>query len=160
MISDVRARFMAKVATSDGCWLWTGAKGKRGYGDFRRHGRGSIGSRAAHRVSWELHRGLIPDGLWVLHKCDNPPCVNPEHLFLGTDADNVADMWMKGRGSPPPLSIRAGEAHHMAKLTEDDVIDIRTALALGGTQRATAEAYGVTQGAISFIARGITWAHV
>lgn len=93
-------RFEAKVNRSGpgGCWLWTGAPVARGYGriGFGKTGKGGT-VMYAHRFSWELHNGPILDGLNVLHHCDNPPCVNPSHLFLGTQGDNVTDMVQKGR---------------------------------------------------------------
>jgi hypothetical protein len=92
-------RFMAKVSPepTSGCWLWTGALGMDGYG-IRVHLHGEERKpRRAHRASWEIFRGPIPDGLWVLHRCDNPPCVNPDHLFLGTQTDNIRDAVRKGR---------------------------------------------------------------
>lgn len=89
-----RTRFDAKVERGEGCWVWTGLRTQYGYGTIT---NGAGCKLLAHRASWELHVGPIPDGLWVLHRCDNPPCVNPAHLFLGTHADNVRDMWAKGR---------------------------------------------------------------
>lgn len=89
-------RFFTKVTKTAGCWLWNASKDGKGYGviglsvPVRRHGK-------AHRVSWELHKGAIPAGMAVLHKCDTPACVNPEHLFLGTQADNMRDCSAKGR---------------------------------------------------------------
>lgn len=94
-LSNDIARFWSRVAKSDGCWLWTGARfGPNGYGAVRFQKRNS----SAHRVSWMIHFGPIPDGLFVCHKCDNPPCCNPAHLFLGTIGDNTRDMIAKGRG--------------------------------------------------------------
>jgi hypothetical protein len=93
-------RFWSFVDVSDGCWEWTDGYKQKGYGRFT----GTGVSVLAHRFSWELHRGPIPNGLYVCHKCDNPSCVRPDHLFLGTAADNVADMISKGRHKKPPAT--------------------------------------------------------
>jgi len=85
------------IKHDDGCWEWTGGTQKPGYGKL---GAGGGDNAAyAHRVSWEIHYGPIPEGMRVLHRCDNPPCTRPDHLFLGTQTDNMKDMWAKGRGS-------------------------------------------------------------
>lgn len=90
-------RFWAKVRVQeDGCWEWAGGLMWDGYGAFHRDGDGSVKQRA-HRISWEYSNGPIPSGMLVCHRCDNPRCVRPEHLFLGTDQDNVDDMMSKGR---------------------------------------------------------------
>lgn len=89
-------RFWRFVRFNGECWEWTGSRSRRGYGRLKVDGR----PVETHRYSYELHCGAIPDGLLVLHKCDNPPCVNPLHLFLGTQLDNVRDMFRKGRNPP------------------------------------------------------------
>lgn len=93
-------RFWSFVTKGDGCWVWSGSKNPKGYGQIQK-GRRGAGMRPllSHRVSWEIHFGSIPNGMKVLHHCDNPSCVRPDHLFLGTDADNTADMIKKERGS-------------------------------------------------------------
>lgn len=89
-------RFWERVGKSDGCWEWTGYRAPAGYGQLGRGPRNE-GLALAHRLSWEFHYGPIPDGLLVCHRCDNPPCVRPDHLFLGTFVDNAQDMVSKGR---------------------------------------------------------------
>lgn len=105
----VAERFWAKVRKSDGCWEWIAAK-RLGYGRLAYEGR----LIDAHRLSWLMHNGPIPDGLCVLHRCDNRPCVRPNHLFLGTKAENLEDMTRKGRRShwrpPPPAACKRGHA--------------------------------------------------
>lgn len=90
-------RFWKHVEKTDGCWLWNGATGEHGYGSIG--GEGGAGNLRANRVSWQLHYGKVPDGLHVCHRCDNPPCVRPDHLFLGTRKDNLQDAKAKGRTS-------------------------------------------------------------
>lgn len=152
-------RFWAKVDKScgpDACWPWTGSRNPRkgrqmDYGHFWNGSR----SMPAHRFSWELANGPVPSGLFVLHRCDNPPCCNPEHLFAGTHRDNMADMNAKGRRSD-----RRGTESHRAKLTEDDVRAIRAAHARGVGYLAASRMFGVSRSAIRFVIRRKTWRHV
>lgn len=141
-----------KVNPETGCWEWTAYRMKEGYGVLGI--RGHYTDRA-HRFSYKRFRGPIPPGMLVCHTCDNPPCVNPEHLFLGTNADNVADRERKGRGRRAIGSL-AGHA----KLNERKVLRIKQRLAAGANQSAVARQYGVDQCAINHIARGRTWRHV
>ena len=149
MVGTIIERFEAKIRKRPGCWEWQAFKLPSGYGMFGFAGR----TQLAHRVAWMLYIGEIPDGLQVLHHCDNPSCVNPSHLFLGTNADNMQDKADKGR-------CPSGEKHCMAKLTQPQVDEIRSRCAAGERQRVIAKEYGVDQSAISFIVRRVTWAHI
>lgn len=140
-----------------GCWLWTGAR-KRLYGKF------GYPQVLAHRASWEIHRYPIPEGLCVLHKCDTPLCVNPNHLFLGTRTDNAADREAKGRGrqgshfqNGNKCGSMPGEKHPEAKLTDAGVRAIRVDIR---SQQAIAMDYGVAQTTISRIKLKQSWANV
>lgn len=149
------ARFLAKVDTSaghDGCWPWIGYRQRDGYGRFgvRRDGRKSIGY--AHRVAWEIAYGQIPDGMCVCHRCDVRFCVNPAHLFIGTDADNAHDRDRKGR------SVKlTGERHGNARLSADIVRQIRSA---SGLHREIASRYGISRETVTGIRAKKSWAHV
>lgn len=135
-----------------GCWVWTGTvnRGRGGYGEIR---LSKDSRRQAHRLSYEVFLGQIPDGMQVCHRCDNPPCVNPEHLFLGTQKENLADSISKDR-------FQRGARHYKTKLTADDVREIRR-LRDGGMMHADiAERYGLSEEGAAGIARRKRWAHV
>jgi hypothetical protein len=133
------ARFEAKIDKTGDCWIWTGGRFAKGYGQFNMGGR----SRIASRVSYELFVGSIPGGLWVLHSCDNPPCVNPAHLFLGTPLDNSRDAQAKGRlvGN---VKLK-GEAMDNAGLADADALALRANRRAGMRNRDLAAKYGVTE---------------
>ena len=152
---STQERFWAKVDQRgpNDCWEWTASGLKSGYGSFGVNGKMEL----AHRVAWTLANGEIPDGLCVCHSCDNPPCVNAAHLFLGTQADNLADMRAKGRQGYYGLP---GEKHPKAKLTERDVRFIRHWLSKGYTEQSTADAFGVCRKSICHNKTGSTWSHV
>jgi hypothetical protein len=136
----------------NGCWIW-GRTTSEGYASMTILGK----TKRVHRVAWSITRGkLIPSDMCVCHKCDNPICVNPEHLFLGTRSDNMRDMVSKGRhGGPPPSA--PGSSNPAAKLTENDIDEIRLRLNSGETQRKIANSFGVSQSQISNIKRGLRW---
>ena len=151
-------RFWSKVDIrgADECWEWQ-ASTRHGYGQFGVGTRATLRVEIASRFAYELANGTIPEGLAVCHTCDNPPCVNPAHLYTGTQADNVADMDAKGRrGIHKPI----GEHNGSAKLTESDVHSIREMLADGATFAAVGRTFGVTSNQISNIHKGRAWAHV
>lgn len=148
------------------CWIWSGGRKSRGYGCLL--GPVGRGTMTAHRLAYELEHGPIPEGMQVLHHCDNPPCVR--HLFLGTNADNVADKVKKGRAFPPPGTVHGARTHperwhrgeqcHQAKLTADLVREIRGKRALGETFVVLAQHYGVSPATISSAVKRQKWRHV
>lgn len=143
--------FWSKVNKTSTCWLWTASTRGKGYGGFHSHGV----MYAAHRFSWILKHGSVPEGLHVLHRCDNPACVRPSHLFLGTNADNVADKMSKKRHRN-----LQGEKHPLSKLTDQDVKQIRKLQSEGALHRELAKQFNVTKGTIGFIIRQETWTHI
>jgi len=132
-----------------GCWLWTAARSPSGYGRIGIGGRAG-NARQAHRISWGLHRGEIPKGKEVCHRCDTPSCVNPDHLFLGSHQENMRDAVQKGRTSK-------GEHRPLAKLSEGQVEEIRASTE---SQRVLAGRYGVCQQHISEVKSGSKWSHL
>ena len=144
-------RFWAKVdiRSDNECWVWTASQ-RRGYGVLNIHGI----PRLAHRVSYALNVGSIPDELLVCHRCDNPSCVNPDHLFLGTVQDNADDCKMKGRESHAGLQ---GEAHGMAKLSAIEVLEIRRLSSSGWQRKQVASHFNVSRSTVNQIVRRKTW---
>lgn len=143
-------RFLRFVHKSKTCWLWAGYLNKDGYGKFRYKGH----VRGAHRISWILFKTPIPNGLCVLHKCDNPKCVNPSHLFIGTQIDNIKDMVKKKRWRGPDQSA---EKSHRAKLNWKSVKLIRQLKKEGHPVWAISNAFAISQANIYFILNNQTW---
>lgn len=133
------------------CWVWTAGINAWGYGQFHLDGQ-DIG---AHRAAYTLMIDDIPEGLFVLHKCDRTTCVRPSHLFIGNDADNAADRVRKGRNRGG-----VGARNANAKFTDADVIDVRAAHAAGTRPMVLARQYGVGRKTISRIVRRISWRHL
>lgn len=161
--------FWDHVTKTANCWLWNGSHSAAGYGRLSMERKWYY----AHRVAWEISNGPIPDGLLVCHSCDNPGCVRPDHLFLGTDADNIHDMISKGRAANGPRPrgdehwtriypdrVRRGRANGKAKLTPNKVREIRTAYRNGASQTSLSREYGVKQSTIWQVLAGKTWKHV
>lgn len=153
MTGTVQERFEAKFTKTEGCWEWNARKDRGGYGRLRVAER----TQKAHRVAYQLYVGEIPEGLCVCHRCDNPGCVNPYHLFLGTKADNARDRDNKGRGGH---SVMSGEKNGHAKLTEVQVVEIRAKHANGARNVDLAKEYGVAHQTISSIVCGDRWTKI
>lgn len=149
----LKERFWSRVDISESCWEWTAVTNGSGYGQIRNGGKNIY----AHRYSYSLAYGDIPDGMFVCHHCDNPGCVRPSHLFLGTHVDNMQDSVAKGRARQPYWQ---GEDHPMSTLIEDDVHEIRRLHSRGITQTLLAKMWGVGQPHISSIVLRKLWAHI
>lgn len=145
----------AHVVNANGCWIWQKSKTRNGYGKI---GLGGGKTTASHRVAYMAFQGTIPDGLDVCHTCDVRACINPDHLFLGTRAENIQDAARKGRLSRQHQV--KGELHPSAKLTEDAVRTIRNRLAAGETSAALAKEFGVSYGLIGHVKCRRNWSHV
>lgn len=158
MMATAIARFWARVDKNGPipahapelgpCWVWIGGKNNSGYGNLTLNGE----SVQAHRVAWKLSNGEVPEGQFVLHRCDNRPCCRPSHLFLGDHQANSDDKMNKNRGR-----WNKGEANHKAKLTADDVATIRAELSAGASNRSMEHRFNVSQATISHIKTGRKW---
>ncbi len=137
-----------------GCWVWMAGTDRYGYGVITRKRAGKNINKRAHRLSWEISKGTIPNGLHVLHRCDNPPCVNPEHLYLGTHLDNMRDRLERGwfkRGYAP-----RGKSNGNSKLTGEQVKEIRK-LSETMTHQSIAEIFHISQSHTTNIINGKSW---
>lgn len=151
-------RFWKKVNKNgpNGCWVWKSGDNGKGYGKFYVEGSGKVPYQYAHRLSWEMANGAIPDDLWVLHSCDNPTCINPSHLFLGTQTDNMRDAANKGRIK----GGARGERNVNCKLSEDAVKRIKAMIDQEVHLKDIAKKFGVSTQAIFLIKSGRSWAWV
>ena len=160
MSEDIVGKFWSRVDTSnrDGCWEWRGAIVKLADGRVGAYGHLWAGGKhvKAHRFAWTLENGNIPPGMHVCHRCDNPTCVRPDHLFLGTHTDNMRDMVRKGRAGRRLI----GPNNLNSKLCTNDVRVIRGMLHSGETKAAIARRFRVTRRCVAMIADGLTWRHV
>ena len=147
MTEKIKERFESKFVKTDGCWEWLAYRFPSGYGQFKIPGE----EMRAHRVSYRLYVGDIPAGMCVCHQCDNPGCVNPNHLFLGTQADNIHDCRDKRRGVSP-----SGEKNGKIKLTDSQVLKVREKYKDGATQVEIAREFGVSRSGIAGIVRNRT----
>jgi len=152
-------RFFSKVdfSSEQGCWLWKACTHKtKGYGHFRFRGK----PRSAHKLSYEVHKGRVPRGLLVCHECDVRACVNPAHLWLGTNEDNVEDMVRKGRAADGS-QVPNGERCYNAKITEEKVLEMRERYSKGDiSQKSLGLIYGIQQMQVCRILRGERWRHL
>jgi len=156
-LESKKKKFLEQIViNSQGCWIWNGSKAKDGYGIFY-----SKEYLRAHRASYLLFVAQIPKGLWVLHKCDVPLCVNPKHLYLGDCKQNVKDAIERGRFPKGPNLKKSlkGEKNPKSKLTEENVKEIKK-LSHSFTKSQLAEKYGVLKGTIIHITKGRTWKHI
>jgi hypothetical protein len=164
---EIIDRFWKKVQKTDTCWLWTASVRNKGYGAFAYTLDRKLIQDRAHRFSYRLNMGEIPDGLFVLHRCDNPACVNPDHLFLGTNQENIEDMLRKGRHIPGGTHCgddgkwKKGTEHPATKLTPEDVIEMRGLYATGGISYSQlGKKFGINPSSACKIVKRLRWAHV
>jgi hypothetical protein len=147
-------RFWRQVEITDGCWIWTGYRNASGYGRMRIHGIGRA-MIFAHHISYEIHHGPVPDGGWVLHHCDNPPCIRPDHIYLGTPKQNSQDAVTRGRRP----DVR-GENNGFSKLTEAGVREIRRRAEAGEKVGSIAKDLGMSYPGVRDIIIRRNWPHV
>lgn len=155
---NIKERLLKHIEVNkNGCWVWTGSKNSEGYGNIQIGSRkdGTRRTAKAHRVSYSVFVGDIPENHDICHKCDNQSCVNPEHLFPGTEKENVADMDAKGR-----RGFVLSQLHPSAKLTEKDVVEARKLREQGQSYYSLAKKYGVYRETMRQAITGKTWRHM
>lgn len=141
----------------DACWVWTGTKRRKGYGSITINGK----SRVVSRVAYEFYHGSIPEGMFVCHTCDNPPCINPKHLFLGTPADNMRDRDEKGHHARcAPHHVRRGEENYLTKLTSQQVLEIRQLHEQGMSYSRLVRMFGIGKSTVADICTRKRWQHI
>ena len=149
---DMKKKLLSHIDIKEnGCWEWNRSRHKQGYGHFGY----KMKTLLAHRVSWMIFKGELSHDIYVCHKCDNPPCVNPDHLFLGTNRDNIIDSIEKGRKDPPK-----GEKNGSSQLSEENVIEIRRLYEIGENQKSLAKKFKTTRGHIGNIVHRRCWKHL
>jgi hypothetical protein len=155
-VRTVEQRFWSKVAVGElgACWEWQASRFPQGYGQFKV--TAGCSPQRASRVAWTLTHG-DPGMFWVLHRCDNPPCCNPAHLFLGTAADNHADMMAKGRGCGPGRASYPALVRGVRRLTDEDIREVRREHAVGHSCRAIGRRLGVAHTTIMRLVNGTHW---
>lgn len=159
----IEERFWSKVDRSggpDACWPWTASRRLNGYGQFGvRANCKDLPPALSHRVAYELTKGAIPDGMYICHSCDNPPCCNPDHLWFGSPDDNMRDCARKGRAAKTG-SGKFGEASNTAKYSEEKVREILSLRKQGLSQHAISRAVGIPRPTIKDIVTGRSWPHI
>jgi hypothetical protein len=152
-----RFQFRTTPPDENGCINWVGGLDKNGYGRFKPYDQKRIRS---HRYAYQEEYGKIPDGMLICHNCDNPSCVNPKHLFLGTQKDNALDRSKKGRGAKNNLAGLPMKLLPNAKLSKEDVLNIRKLIESGELQKNIAKIYGLHRSTILHIKKRFTWYHI
>ena len=151
-------RFWRYVEKTDSCWIWTGSsRTKKGYGMLQKIGGSKGKGMTAHRLSYQIHKGEIPESMVVMHSCDNPSCVNPDHLSVGTQSQNILEAIAKGRKVLPKLPHPSGIDHPFSKLTEENVHEIRSSPIM---DTVFAKRFGVAPSTVRRARIGLAWGNL
>lgn len=156
-MTSVFERFVKFTRYENGCWIWTGARRTSGYGVFKLNGK----AESAHRVSYKLFKGDIPPGVFVCHTCDNPICVNPDHLFLGTASDNMMDAQSKGRlVIPEGIRFKKGHIPNFTTITKEQAVQVKLMIKKGMRNKDISEITGINYQTIVDIKRGKSFRNI